>query len=134
MIDLNEYQDFVLSTTSDESRYIGDFIERIDAMGNTAIPINPSLLLTAAIGMGSEAGEFQEIVKKLIFQGKPYTGEIREHMIRELGDVLWYVANAATALDVTFEDIVQANVNKLRARYPEGFEVFRSENRDPQDL
>lgn len=134
MTDLNEYQDFVLSTTSDESRFLGDFIERIEAMGNTAIPINPSLLLTAAIGMGSEAGEFQEIVKKLIFQGKPYTGEIREHMIRELGDVLWYVANAATALDVTLEDIVQANVNKLRVRYPEGFEAFRSENRDPQDL
>ena len=55
-------------------------------------------------------------------------------MIRELGDVLWYVANAATALNVTFEDIVQANINKLQARYPEGFEVFRSENRDPQDL
>ena len=134
MTDLNEYQDFVLSTTSDESRFLGDFIERIEAMGNTAIPINPSLLLTAAIGMGSEAGEFQEIVKKLIFQGKSYNGDIREHMIRELGDVLWYVANAATALNVTFEDIVQANINKLQARYPEGFEVFRSENRDPQDL
>ena len=97
MIDLSTYQDFVISTTSNESRFVDDFMERIDNIGNSDAFINASLLLTAAIGMGSEAGEFQEVVKKIIFQGKPYTEDIREHLIKELGDVMWYVANAATA-------------------------------------
>jgi len=134
MTDLNAYQDFVLSTTSNESRFTADFIERLDTIGNNPTAISASLLMTAAIGMASESGEFSEIVKKLMFQGKHYNGEVREHLIRELGDVLWYVANAATALDVDLEDVVQVNIDKLSARYPGGFEAFRSENREENDV
>lgn len=134
MIDLSTYQDFVISTTSNESRFVDDFMERIDNIGNSDAFINASLLLTAAIGMGSEAGEFQEVVKKIIFQGKPYTEDIREHLIKELGDVMWYVANAATALDIDLDEVLEQNVKKLEKRYPGGFEVQRSENRNETDI
>jgi len=134
MTSLNAYQDFVLSTTSNDSRSPADFIERIDTLGNNPVAINPSLLLTAAIGMASESGEFSEVVKKIMFQGKYYDGEVREHLIRELGDVMWYVANAATSLGIDLEDVLLVNIDKLRVRYPDGFEVFRSEQRDENDI
>jgi len=92
-------------------------------------------LLTAAIGMGAEAGEFTEIVKKIIFQGKPYNQDNIEHLKIELGDILWYAAQACMALDVTFEEVMERNYKKLSARYPEGsFDVYRSENRVEGDL
>lgn len=134
MINLKDYQEFVLSTTSWESKSPADFIERLDTIGNNPIAINPSLLLTAAIGMASESGEFSEIVKKVMFQGKFYNGEVREHLIRELGDVLWYVANAATSLGMDLEDVIRVNIDKLSARYPDGFEAVRSEEREEDDL
>ena len=96
--------------------------------------LNVPLLLTAAIGAGSECGEFEEIVKKIVFQGKEYSEDTRFHMKRELGDILWYVANAATALGYTLDEIVEGNIAKLEARYPNGFEVYRSENRKEGDL
>jgi len=130
MLNLGSYQDFVLSVTSDESRYHWDFVKRIESLRS----LHTSLLITAALGISSEAGEFQEIVKKIIFQGKPYDDETREHMIKELGDVMWYIANAANALDVDLEEIIQKNIEKLEARYPHGFDAFRSENKNETDI
>jgi NTP pyrophosphatase (non-canonical NTP hydrolase) len=97
--------------------------------------INVPLLLCGAIGLGSETGEFQEIVKKMVFQGKPLTEEIRFHMKRELGDIMWYWINACRALDLDPNDVVAENVKKLEARYPGGqFDVHYSENRKDGDL
>ena len=92
-------------------------------------------LLTAAVGMSAEAGEFTEIVKKIVFQGKPVNNENLFHLKRELGDIMWYVAQACMGLNVSIEEIVQMNFEKLSARYPEGtFSIERSENRVAGDL
>ena len=128
-MDLNAYQDFVKFTTSRESKGLSEFIDHIVTL-NTNVP----LLLTASIGLASESGEFSEIVKKIIFQGKELNDDVRFHMLRELGDICWYLANAANALSVDLEEIVKMNVEKLEARYPNGFEVFRSENRTKGDV
>jgi NTP pyrophosphatase (non-canonical NTP hydrolase) len=97
--------------------------------------INVPLLLTSAIGLGSESGEFQEIVKKLFFQGKPLTEETKFHMKRELGDIMWYWTNACRALNLDPNDVISENVTKLKARYPSGdFDPFYSENRKEGDL
>jgi len=91
--------------------------------------------MTAAFGMSAEAGEFTEVVKKIFLQGKPYTEENVFHMKRELGDLCWYLAQACIALDITFEQVLEMNYEKLSARYPEGtFSVYKSENRVEGDL
>jgi NTP pyrophosphatase (non-canonical NTP hydrolase) len=128
-VDLNAYQDFVKFTTSRESKGISEFIDRI-----VTIDANVPLLLTASVGLASESGEFSEIVKKVIFQGKELNVDVRYHMLRELGDICWYLANAANALGADLEEIVKMNVAKLEARYPNGFEVSRSENRAKGDI
>ena len=93
-----------------------------------------SRLLTAAVGINAEGGEFMEIVKKMVFQGKPWNDDNREHLIIELGDVMWYVMQACMALDVSIEDVVAGNVEKLKKRYPGGeFDVYKSENRAAND-
>ena len=92
-------------------------------------------LLTAALGLTAESGEFTEVVKKIILQGKPYNEENVFHMKRELGDICWYLAQACMALDTTFDEIIEMNVDKLKARYPGGeFDVHKSENRKEGDL
>jgi NTP pyrophosphatase (non-canonical NTP hydrolase) len=92
-------------------------------------------LLTAALGIGAEAGEFTEVVKKVFLQGKPYNQETQFHLKRELGDIFWYLAQACMVLDTTFDEILQMNYEKLSARYPDGaFDVYRSENRVDGDL
>ena len=92
-------------------------------------------LLTAALGLTAEAGEFTEVVKKIILQGKPYNEENVFHMKRELGDICWYLAQACMALDTTFDEVIEMNVDKLKARYPGGeFDVHKSENRKDGDL
>jgi NTP pyrophosphatase (non-canonical NTP hydrolase) len=128
-VDLNIYQNFVKTTTSAESKGLGEFIERI-----VTLNVNVPLLLTASVGLASESGEFSEIVKKIVFQGKEYNDDVRYHMLRELGDICWYLANAANALGADLEEIVKMNVEKLEARYPNGFEVARSENRAKGDI
>lgn len=133
-MDLNAYQSFVESTTSVESKNLDEFMNRCDELDVGDEYINVPLLLTAAIGLGSEAGEFQEIVKKIIFQGKPLTEEVAFHMKRELGDICWYLANAANALDLSLEEIMEENIRKLETRYPNGFEVARSEFRQKGDI
>jgi NTP pyrophosphatase (non-canonical NTP hydrolase) len=97
--------------------------------------LNPALLLTASIGLASETGEFSEIVKKMVFQGKPYNEENRFHMMRELGDIAWYWVNACRALGYDPNEVIAENVRKLEARYPGGrFDVTHSEYRRPGDL
>jgi NTP pyrophosphatase (non-canonical NTP hydrolase) len=128
-VDLKHYQNFVKYTTSSESKGLGEFIDRI-----VTLNVNVPLLLTASVGLASESGEFSEIVKKIVFQGKEYNDDVRYHMLRELGDICWYLANAANALSIDLEEIVKMNVEKLEARYPNGFEVARSENRAKGDL
>ena len=96
---------------------------------------NPERLATAAVGLSAESGEFLEIVKKMVFQGKPWDEHNRKHLIIELGDVMWYVAQACIALDVDFDDVIKGNVQKLEKRYPGGsFDIHKSENRAANDL
>ena len=131
-VDYDEYLKFVSGVTSEASSDKDAFIERVNEL-KPSVDLNR--LLTAAIGVGAEGGEFAEIVKKITFQGKPYDDASREHMIVELGDVMWYIAQACMSLGVSFDDLVIRNVNKLSARYPEGaFEVIRSENRRAGDI
>ena len=125
-VDYDEYLKFVSGVTSEASSDKDAFIERVNEL-KPSVDLNR--LLTAAIGVGAEGGEFAEIVKKITFQGKPYDDASREHMIVELGDVMWYIAQACMSLGVSFDDLVIRYVQKLEARYPEGaFEVVRSEN------
>lgn len=138
-IDLNKYQDFVHAVTSQPSNEHSVLMKRISDLEITAaqdgIPLNTSLLLTASIGLASECGEFSEIVKKMTFQGKPYNEENRFHMMRELGDILWYWTNACRALGYDPNDVIAENVKKLEARYPGGsFDPYYSENRKENDL
>lgn len=135
-IDLNRYSKFVTGVTSKESLNYDFLHKRIEELRHQESPVfNPSLLLTASTGLGSESGEFQEIVKKVFFQGKPMNDETRFHAKRELGDIIWYWANACTALGLDPNEVIEENVNKLKARYPGGeFDVHYSENRQQGDL
>ena len=133
-IDLKKYEQFVNAVTSKESNNYDDLHTRIEELRQQD-NINPSLLLTAAIGLAAEGGEFAEIPKKIMFQGKPYNEEARFHMKRELGDIMWYWVNACRALDLDPNDVIAENVKKLESRYPGGtFDVHYSENRKAGDL
>lgn len=146
-VNLNKYKEFVEAVTSKQSQDLTEFmnrLDRIDANYESYGPngeymhgpdINVPLLLCGAIGLGSETGEFQEIVKKIVFQSKPLTEEAHFHMKRELGDIMWYWVNACRALDLDPNDVIAENVKKLEARYPGGkFDVYYSENRKAGDL
>ena len=131
-VDLHKYVDFVDAVTSDPSKDFKSFIESLNHLDREGSNINR--LTTAAVGISAEGGEFMEIVKKMVFQGKPWDEHNREHLIIELGDVLWYVAQACMALEVSFDDVVATNVEKLKKRYPGGeFDVYHSENRASDD-
>ena len=132
-IDLNRYMEFVQAVTSKESNNFDHLQQRAQSLRTENF--NPAVLLTAAIGLGSEGGEFQEIVKKIFFQGKPTDEETVFHMKRELGDIMWYWINACRALGLDPNDVVAENVRKLEARYPGGkFDAWYSENRKEGDL
>jgi len=142
-VDLNRYKDFVKAVTSKPSNDLTTFIDRLDYLDgnfnfetNSHGPdINVPLLLTAALGLAAETGEFCEIPKKIYFQGKPLTEENVFHMKRELGDVIWYWINACRALNLDPNNVIAENVNKLKSRYPGGeFDVHYSENRSKGDL
>ena len=128
----SKYVKFVNQVTSEESKNGVAFVNRIrDLEENSDI----HRLLTAAVGMSAEGGEFLEIVKKMIFQGKPYTEENVRHLKIELGDVLWYVAQACMALDISLDEITDMNIDKLSKRFPDGhFSEYYSENRQEGDL
>lgn len=132
-IEPNKYIEFVRQTTSPASSEYPKLVERLNELEGQGADV--SRLLTAAFGMSAEAGEFTEVVKKIFLQGKPYTEENIFHMKRELGDLCWYLAQACIALDITLEEVLEMNYEKLSARYPEGsFDVYRSENRVQGDL
>jgi len=131
-VDFSKYALFVDGVTSNPSRDYKSFIESLSVLNGQGANINR--LTTAAVGISAEGGEFMEIVKKMVFQGKPWNDDNREHLIIELGDVMWYVMQACMALDVSIEDVVAGNVEKLKKRYPGGeFDVFYSENRKAGD-
>lgn len=132
-IDLNKYVEFVDTTTSKPSKQYSDFQDRLQELEVHGFPTER--LLTAAVGMSAEAGEFTEIVKKIVFQGKPVNEENLFHLKRELGDIMWYVSQACLGLDISIEEVIQMNFEKLSARYPEGaFSIERSENRKENDV
>ena len=132
-IDLNKYSDFVKAVTSTASNDIMQLYYRVEELKLQGV--NISLLNTAAIGLGSETGEFQEIVKKILFQNKPLNEENIFHMKRELGDIMWYWVNACRSLNLDPNDVIAENVEKLKARYPGGeFDPWYSENRQEGDL
>ena len=132
-IDFNKYQNFVDAVTSDTSKdflALSDRMVQLDEKG-----ANIERLLTASVGINAEGGEFLEIVKKMIFQSKPWNEETRTHLIKELGDTMWYVAQACIALDVSFDEVIQTNIDKIMKRYPNGFfDAYYSENREEGDI
>ena len=133
-IDLNKYQEFVQAVTSEESNSTKAMTDRIEQLSNES-DVNLSLLMTAAIGLAAETGEFAELPKKIIFQGKDLNEDAIFHMKRELGDVMWYWVNACRALNINPNDVILENINKLKSRYPGGeFDAFYSENRKDGDL
>ena len=132
-IDFEKYRKFVDAVTSDESKDFIAFSDRVVSLDEKGA--NIERLLTGAVGINSEGGEIMEIVKKLIFQGKPWNDETTYHLKRELGDVMWYVMQCLIALDTPLEEIVEMNIDKLKARYPGGlFDPYYSENRQEGDL
>jgi NTP pyrophosphatase (non-canonical NTP hydrolase) len=147
-IDLDKYTDFVAEVTSQESNDLTTFInslDRVDANYETfdgpdnparhGPDINVPLLLTAALGLAAETGEFCEIPKKIFFQRKPLSEEALFHMQRELGDVMWYWINACRALNLDPNAVIAENIKKLESRYPGGkFDAYHSENRKDGDL
>lgn len=146
-IDLNKYTDFVKAVTSkesDELRSLQIRLSQLDQNFEAYGPngemqkgpdVNIALLITSGFGLGSESGEFQEIIKKLLFQGKPLTEENVFHMKRELGDIIWYWVNACRALSIDPNAVITENVKKLSDRYPGGaFDPYYSENRQAGDL
>jgi NTP pyrophosphatase (non-canonical NTP hydrolase) len=132
-VDFQKYSEFVNAVTSDASTdflALSDRLVELDEKG-----ANIERLLTAGVGINAEGGEFLEIIKKMIFQGKPFNADNKEHMIIELGDLMWYVTQACMALEVSLDEVVARNVTKLEKRYPGGsFDVYYSENRADDDL
>ena len=132
-LNFSRYEEFVDAVTSDASK---DFVSLADRMveldGEGA---NIERLMTAGVGINAEGGEFLEIIKKMVFQGKPWNDANKEHLLIELGDIMWYFAQATQALGVSFEEVIERNVKKLESRYPGGsFDVYYSENRKEGDL
>ena len=131
-VDLEKYAVFVDGVTSNPSKDYKSFLDSIEYLDGEGS--NIQRLLTAAVGISAEGGEFMEIVKKMLFQGKPWNDDNREHLIIELGDVIWYVMQACKALDVSLDQVIAGNVEKLKKRYPGGdFDVYHSENRAADD-
>ena len=130
--DLGKYLEFVDFVTSKPSKEYMAFYERLNEL--SAQDTNIERLLTAGVGINAEGGEFMEIIKKMIFQGKPWNEDNRDHLIIELGDVMWYVAQACLALNISIDEVIMKNVSKLLKRYPEGvFDVIKSEVRAAGD-
>ena len=142
-IDLHKYTQFVEAITSKESNDLTTFLDSCDYLDanydfktETHGPdLNVPLVITCAMGMSGEAGEFSEIFKKVIFHKKPFTEETLAHASKELGDVIWYWTNACRALGLDPNQVIADNVTKLSARYPGGkFDATYSENRTEGDV
>ena len=131
-VNFDRYQEFVSEVTSEASTNFVDFADRIGDLDRQGA--NIERLLTAGVGINAEGGEFLEIIKKMVFQGKPWNDDNREHLIIELGDVMWYVAQATQSLGVSMEEVLDRNITKLSKRYPTGtFDAYYSENRKAGD-
>jgi len=130
---LVDYVRFVDEVTSEESKDATAFVDSLDII-EEASGVPPERLLTAALGICAEGGEFTEVVKKCVFQGKPMDEHTVYHLKREMGDIMWYIAQGCIALDTSLEEIIYMNTEKLEARYPNGFDAFRSENRAEGDI
>ena len=132
-VNTDAYLEFVNAVTSQPSKDADAFEYRIQELRGEGFETHR--LLTAAVGMSAEAGEFTEVVKKIIFQGKPVNEENMFHLKREPGDIMWYVAQACMGLNVSLDEVIEMNVDKLKARYPGGdFDVHYSENRKQGDV
>ena len=132
-VDLNKYTEFVGGVTSQQSNETEALCNQLQSLEQSGV--NMALLLTGSIGIASEGGEFAEIVKKCVFQGKPLDADTKFHIKRELGDIMWYWTNSCRALGLDPNEVIEENVNKLKARYPGGeFDVHYSENREEGDL
>ena len=132
MINFSKYEEFVSTVTSDPSTNFVDFADRIGELDREGA--NIERLLTSGVGINAEGGEFLEIIKKMVFQGKPWNEDNREHLIIELGDIMWYVAQATQALGISMEEVLDTNITKLSKRYPAGtFDAYMSENRKAGD-
>ena len=132
-VNTDAYLEFVNAVTSQPSQDANAFEYRIQELREEGFETHR--LLTASVGMCAEAGEFTEVVKKIIFQGKPVTEENLFHLKRELGDIMWYVAQACMALDISLDEITDMNIDKLSKRFPDGhFSEYYSENRKEGDL
>ena len=127
------YSDFVTKVTSEPSLEMDALKKSLDDINNNS-SIEVPRLLTAALGLGSETGEFVEIVKKIVLQGKPASDDNIFHMKRELGDIMWYWTTACASLGLDPFEVISENQKKLEARYGEKFEVERSEVRKEGDL
>ena len=133
VIDTNKYIEFVRQTTSPASSDFNKLIERMQELDEEGVKLTH--LLTFALGASAEMGEAVEIIKKCLLQGKPFTDDAKVHLTKELGDVLYYIGQFCIAMNISFEEIMQINYEKLSARYPEGtFSVYRSENRVEGDI
>ena len=132
-VNTDAYLEFVNAVTSEPSKNADAFEYRIQELRGEGFETHR--LLTAAVGMSAESGEFTEVVKKIIFQGKPVNEENMFHLKRELGDIMWYVAQACMGLNISLDEVIEMNVDKLKSRYPGGeFDVHYSENRKEGDL
>ena len=130
---LKDYEEFVSTVTSTESQNLSHLTRRMSLLDTD--DVNIALLLTGAMGISSEGGEFAEIVKKALFQGKPLDADTQYHLKRELGDIMWYWINSCRALGLDPNDVIKENVFKLESRYPGGkFDTYFSENRKEGDL
>ena len=127
------YTDFVTKVTSEPSIDLDALKESFDDVEKNS-NIKTPRLLTAALGLGSETGEFVEIVKKMYLQGKPPSEDNIFHMKRELGDIMWYWITACASLNLDPYEVISENQEKLAARYGKKFEVQRSEIRKDGDL
>jgi NTP pyrophosphatase (non-canonical NTP hydrolase) len=133
-IDLNKYKEFVDAVTSDESKNNDKFTNRWVTLVNQR-DVDMPRLVTASMGLGAESGEFTEVVKKILFQGKPMDADNIFHMQRELGDIMWYWMQGCMALNIDPNEVIQMNIDKLKARYPGGdFDAHYSENRQEGDV
>ena len=130
---LKEYTIFVDKVTSESSKSTKKMKERIDFINSSDVEV--SRLLTAGIGLSGEVGEFNEIIKKTIFQSKSFDSETHEHFKRELGDIMWYVTQACLALKVDLVEVIKTNEEKLKKRFPkERFTKESDANRHSEDI
>jgi len=126
-----QHRIFVDDVTSEATVDCDVFLERIKELQDGDIDwANPQRLLTGAIGICSEGGELLDLVKKILFQGKAPSEELRAKIKNELGDVMWYVQQVLITMHWDLEEVLAENTKKLSGRYPKGFDVEKSENRE----